>query len=88
MELVLSSAAADSSSAAAAAAAADSSSADPAAANRVSIGPLDDGTFVSTVALSDHIARMFTTHISSGQSATLALLVQWRQHQQHCSQNS
>jgi len=41
----------------------------------VYIGPTDDGTFLKTVAKSAHIARINTTHITSGQSACLALSV-------------
>jgi len=37
------------------------------------VGPMDDGTYVKTVAKSAHIARISTTHIMSGQSACLAL---------------
>merc|ERR1712238_446529 len=37
------------------------------------IGPMDDGTYVKTVAKSAHIARISTTHVMSGQSACLAL---------------
>lgn len=39
----------------------------------VFIGPTDDGTFMKTVAKSAHIARINTTHVTSGQSACLAL---------------
>lgn len=39
---------------------------------QVYIGPTDDGTFLKTVAKSAHIARINTTHITAGQSATLA----------------
>ena len=40
----------------------------------VYIGPTDDdGSFLATTALSAHIARINTTHITAGQSATLAL---------------
>lgn len=39
----------------------------------VYVGPLDDGTFIKTVAKSAHIARINTTHITSGQSACLAI---------------
>jgi small GTP-binding protein len=39
----------------------------------VFIGPTDDGSFIRTVAKSAHIARINTTHITSGQSACLAL---------------
>lgn len=38
----------------------------------VYVGPTDDGTFLKTVAKSAHIARINTTHITSGQSACLA----------------
>jgi elongation factor 1-alpha len=38
----------------------------------VYVGPTDDGTFMKTVAKSAHIARINTTHITSGQSACLA----------------
>lgn len=38
----------------------------------VYVGPTDDGTFIKTVAKSAHIARINTTHITSGQSACLA----------------
>lgn len=38
----------------------------------VYVGPLDDGTFLKTVAKSAHIARINTTHITAGQSACLA----------------
>lgn len=38
----------------------------------VYVGPMDDGTFVKTVAKSAHIARINTTHITAGQSACLA----------------
>jgi len=37
------------------------------------VGPTDDGSFMRTVAKSAHIARISTTHITSGQSACLAL---------------
>eukprot|EP00529_Nitzschia_sp_RCC80_P009523 CAMPEP_0113468252 /NCGR_PEP_ID=MMETSP0014_2-20120614/15254_1 /TAXON_ID=2857 /ORGANISM="Nitzschia sp." /LENGTH=768 /DNA_ID=CAMNT_0000360625 /DNA_START=256 /DNA_END=2562 /DNA_ORIENTATION=+ /assembly_acc=CAM_ASM_000159 len=37
------------------------------------IGPTDDGSFLKTVAKSAHIARINTTHVTSGQSACLAL---------------
>ena len=37
------------------------------------VGPTDDGTFLRTVAKSAHIARINTTHVTSGQSACLAL---------------
>eukprot|EP00557_Chaetoceros_sp_GSL56_P001191 CAMPEP_0176491218 /NCGR_PEP_ID=MMETSP0200_2-20121128/8310_1 /TAXON_ID=947934 /ORGANISM="Chaetoceros sp., Strain GSL56" /LENGTH=728 /DNA_ID=CAMNT_0017888623 /DNA_START=96 /DNA_END=2282 /DNA_ORIENTATION=+ len=39
----------------------------------VFIGPTDDGSYIRTVAKSAHIARINTTHITSGQSACLAL---------------
>jgi len=39
----------------------------------VYVGPLDDGSFVKTVAKSAHIARINTAHVTSGQSACLAL---------------
>ena len=39
----------------------------------VLIGPTDDGSFMKTVAKSAQIARINTTHITSGQSACLAL---------------
>eukprot|EP00523_Entomoneis_sp_CCMP467_P019883 CAMPEP_0168863732 /NCGR_PEP_ID=MMETSP0727-20121128/19099_1 /TAXON_ID=265536 /ORGANISM="Amphiprora sp., Strain CCMP467" /LENGTH=698 /DNA_ID=CAMNT_0008918805 /DNA_START=59 /DNA_END=2155 /DNA_ORIENTATION=- len=39
----------------------------------VHLGPNDDGSFVETVAKSAHIARINTTHVTAGQSATLAL---------------
>ncbi len=39
----------------------------------VYIGPIDDGTFMKTVAKSAHIARINTAHVTSGQSACLAL---------------
>lgn len=39
----------------------------------VYVGPTDDGSFMRTVAKSAHIARISTTHITSGQSACLAL---------------
>jgi len=38
----------------------------------VYVGPVDDGTFLKTVAKSAHIARINTTHITAGQSACLA----------------
>jgi len=41
-------------------------------ATQVYIGPTDDGTFLKTTAKSAHIARINTTHITAGQSATLA----------------
>ena len=39
----------------------------------VYVGPTDDGSFMKTVAKSAHIARINTTHVTSGQSACLAL---------------
>ena len=36
------------------------------------VGPTDDGSFMKTVAKSAHIARLNTTHVTSGQSACLA----------------
>jgi elongation factor 1-alpha len=39
----------------------------------VYVGPTDDGTFLRTVAKSAHIARINTAHVTSGQSACLAL---------------
>lgn len=39
---------------------------------QVYVGPTDDGTFLKTVAKSAHIARINTTHVTAGQSATLA----------------
>eukprot|EP00568_Trieres_chinensis_P002659 CAMPEP_0183304390 /NCGR_PEP_ID=MMETSP0160_2-20130417/9489_1 /TAXON_ID=2839 ORGANISM="Odontella Sinensis, Strain Grunow 1884" /NCGR_SAMPLE_ID=MMETSP0160_2 /ASSEMBLY_ACC=CAM_ASM_000250 /LENGTH=737 /DNA_ID=CAMNT_0025467431 /DNA_START=67 /DNA_END=2280 /DNA_ORIENTATION=- len=39
----------------------------------VYVGPTDDGTFLKTVAKSAHIARINTSHVTSGQSACLAL---------------
>jgi elongation factor 1-alpha len=38
----------------------------------VYVGPTDDGTFMKTIAKSAHIARINTSHITSGQSACLA----------------
>jgi GTPase len=38
----------------------------------VFVGPTDDGTFLKTVAKSAHIARINTSHVTSGQSACLA----------------
>jgi elongation factor 1-alpha len=38
----------------------------------VFVGPTDDGTFMRTVAKSAHIARINTSHVTSGQSACLA----------------
>ncbi len=40
---------------------------------QVYVGPTDDGTFMKTVAKSAHIARINTSHVTSGQSACLAL---------------
>ena len=40
--------------------------------SHVYVGPTDDGSFMRTVAKSAHIARISTTHITSGQSACLA----------------
>ena len=37
------------------------------------VGPTDDGSFLKTVAKSAHIARINTAHVTSGQSACLAL---------------
>jgi len=39
----------------------------------VYVGPTDDGSFLKTVAKSAHIARINTGHVTSGQSACLAL---------------
>jgi elongation factor 1-alpha len=39
----------------------------------VFVGPMDDGSFIKTVAKSAHIARINTTHVTAGQSACLAL---------------
>lgn len=39
----------------------------------VFVGPMDDGTFMKTVAKSAHIARINTNDITAGQSACLAL---------------
>jgi GTPase len=39
----------------------------------VYVGPTDDGSFMKTVAKSAHIARINTNHVTSGQSACLAL---------------
>jgi len=39
----------------------------------VYVGPTDDGSFMKTVAKSAHIARINTAHVTSGQSACLAL---------------
>ena len=38
----------------------------------VYVGPTDDGSFMKTVAKSAHIARINTSHVTSGQSACLA----------------
>lgn len=38
----------------------------------VYVGPTDNGTFMKTIAKSAHIARINTTHVTSGQSACLA----------------
>lgn len=38
----------------------------------VYVGPTDDGSFIRTVAKSAHIARINTSHVTSGQSACLA----------------
>lgn len=40
--------------------------------SHVYVGPTDDGTFLKTVAKSAHIARINTSHVTSGQSACLA----------------
>jgi GTPase len=40
--------------------------------SNVYVGPTDDGTFMRTVAKSAHIARINTSHVTSGQSACLA----------------
>ena len=40
--------------------------------SNVFVGPTDDGTFMRTVAKSAHIARINTSHVTSGQSACLA----------------
>ncbi|VEU37722.1 unnamed protein product [Pseudo-nitzschia multistriata] len=39
----------------------------------VYVGPTDDGSFMKTIAKSAQIARINTTHVTSGQSACLAL---------------
>ena len=39
----------------------------------VYVGPTDDGTFLKTTAKSAHISRINTSHVTSGQSACLAL---------------
>ena len=39
---------------------------------QVYVGPVNDGTFIKTVAKSAHIARINTAHVTSGQSACLA----------------
>ena len=41
-------------------------------ATQVYVGPTDEGTFLKTVAKSAHIARINTTKVTAGQSATLA----------------
>jgi len=41
--------------------------------NHVFVGPLDDGKFMKTFVKSAHIARIPTTHVTSGQNACLAL---------------
>lgn len=38
----------------------------------VYVGPMDDGSFIKTVAKSAHITRINTSHITAGQSACLA----------------
>jgi len=38
----------------------------------VYVGPLDDGSFIRTVAKSAHITRINTSHVTAGQSACLA----------------
>lgn len=38
----------------------------------VYVGPCDDGSFMKTIAKSAHVARINTTHVTSGQSACLA----------------
>ena len=38
----------------------------------VYVGPVNDGTFIKTVAKSAHIARINTAHVTAGQSACLA----------------
>jgi len=40
--------------------------------SHVYVGPTDNGTFMRTVAKSAHIARINTSHVTSGQSACLA----------------
>lgn len=40
--------------------------------SNIYVGPTDDGTFMKTVAKSAHIARINTSHVTSGQSACLA----------------
>jgi len=40
--------------------------------SHVYVGPTDDGSFMKTVAKSAHIARINTSHVTSGQSACLA----------------
>ena len=39
---------------------------------QVYVGPTDDGTFLRTTAKSAHIARINTSHVTAGQSATIA----------------
>jgi len=41
----------------------------------VYVGPLDDGSFIKTVAKSAHITRINTSHITAGQSACLAFSI-------------
>jgi len=41
----------------------------------VYVGPMDDGTFIKTVAKSAHITRINTSHITAGQSACLAFSI-------------
>ena len=50
-----------------------SSSSSSSNGTHVHIGPMQDGSFLETRALSAHLARINTTHITAGQSATLAL---------------
>jgi GTPase len=38
----------------------------------VFVGPMDDGSFLRTIAKSAHVARINTTHVTAGQSACLA----------------
>ena len=40
---------------------------------QVYVGPTDDGTFIRTTAKSAQISRINTSHVTSGQSATIAL---------------